>query len=36
MAFDNIDMDSEEDLGVEDVTPPEAPSNAHFLSLLVF
>lgn len=30
MAFDNIDMDSEEDLGVEDVTPPEAPSNRPF------
>ncbi len=30
MAFDNIDMDSEEDLGVEDVSPPEAPSNRPF------
>jgi len=30
MAFDNIDMDSEEDLGVEDVTPPETPSNRPF------
>jgi len=30
MAFDNIDMDSEGGLGVEDVTPPEAPSNRPF------
>jgi hypothetical protein len=30
MAFDNIDMDSEEDLGLEDVTPPETPSNRPF------
>ncbi|MBN1535904.1 MAG: hypothetical protein JW908_04155 [Anaerolineales bacterium] len=30
MAFDNMDMDSEEDLGVEDITPPETPSNRPF------
>lgn len=30
MAFDNIDMDSEEDLGVEDISPPESPNNRPF------
>ncbi|MEN6300926.1 MAG: hypothetical protein ABFD51_13610 [Anaerolineaceae bacterium] len=31
MAFDNIDMDSDEDLGVEDVSSPETPSNRPFI-----
>ena len=31
MAFDNIDMDSDEDLGVEDMSSPETPSNRPFI-----
>ncbi|NMC11974.1 MAG: hypothetical protein GYA34_03725 [Chloroflexi bacterium] len=30
MAFDNIDMDSEEELGAEEISPPEVPSNRPF------